>query len=63
MVVLAMTAFLPDLNPPVPLDRSDNVPDLQGTSVAICWAPMGNPGQPSPAMKSVEIVANMGVVG
>jgi hypothetical protein len=34
MVTLAMTALLPDLNPPVMFDRSDNVPDLHGTSVS-----------------------------
>jgi hypothetical protein len=34
MVVLAMTALLPDLNPPVLLDHSDNVPDLYGTSLS-----------------------------
>jgi len=34
MVVLAVTAFLPDLSPSVLLDQLDNVPDLQGTSVS-----------------------------
>jgi hypothetical protein len=39
MVLLAVTALLPDLNPPVLFDRSDNIPDLHGTSVSV-WNPM-----------------------
>jgi len=34
MVVLTMTSLLPDLNPPILFDRSDNAPDLHGTSVS-----------------------------
>ena len=34
VVILAVTTFLPDLNPPVLLYHSDNVPDLHGTSLS-----------------------------
>jgi hypothetical protein len=34
MMILAMTALLPDLNPPVLFDYSDNIPDLHATSVS-----------------------------
>jgi hypothetical protein len=35
MVELAMTALLPDLNPSVLFDDSDDIPDLHATSLSI----------------------------
>jgi hypothetical protein len=58
MVILAMAAFLPDLNPAVLFDHSDRVPDFHWTSLLTCakeqqgfigaivWAIVGSYWQP-----------------